>query len=184
MLVQVTRPTYVSMSSEKVFPLSNCLLLIVFMLQLILTDLSWNLIRKIESWLSSVMFFLLMFRWVLYYQYFLTRNYFYGIYISLRITYIFCKVHERNFCPKCLYTAVIMKRMLDAILDKAAMDDKVISLIPGVKYLVGLLFFILSFYFFVIFFLFRDRENWLYHELTYCWYSESWGSKSREISLD
>ncbi|KAF1899808.1 hypothetical protein Lal_00019940 [Lupinus albus] len=33
-------------------------------------------------------------------------------------------VHENNFRPKCIYVAVMMRRMMDAILNKDAMDDK------------------------------------------------------------
>ncbi|KAK7256943.1 hypothetical protein RIF29_30558 [Crotalaria pallida] len=33
-------------------------------------------------------------------------------------------VHANNFRPKCIYVAVMMKRMMDAILNKDAMDDK------------------------------------------------------------
>lgn len=33
-------------------------------------------------------------------------------------------VHKNNFHPKCIYVAVMMRRMMDAILNKDAMDDK------------------------------------------------------------
>ncbi|KAJ1404399.1 RNA polymerase Rpb2, domain 7 [Sesbania bispinosa] len=33
-------------------------------------------------------------------------------------------VHQDNFRPKCIYVAVMMRRMMDAILNKDAMDDK------------------------------------------------------------
>ncbi|XP_019413639.1 PREDICTED: DNA-directed RNA polymerase III subunit 2 isoform X1 [Lupinus angustifolius] len=33
-------------------------------------------------------------------------------------------VHQNNFRPKCIYVAVMMRRMMDAILNKDAMDDK------------------------------------------------------------
>ncbi|KAL1363684.1 hypothetical protein AAHE18_03G165200 [Arachis hypogaea] len=33
-------------------------------------------------------------------------------------------VHQNNFRAKCIYTAVMMRRMMDAILNKDAMDDK------------------------------------------------------------
>uniref|UniRef100_A0A803PL79 DNA-directed RNA polymerase n=1 Tax=Cannabis sativa TaxID=3483 RepID=A0A803PL79_CANSA len=34
------------------------------------------------------------------------------------------KVHDNNFRPKCIYVAVMLRRIMDAILNKDAMDDK------------------------------------------------------------
>ncbi|KAM7459879.1 hypothetical protein LguiA_036134 [Lonicera macranthoides] len=36
------------------------------------------------------------------------------------------RVLENNFHPKCMYAAVMLRRMMDAILNKDAMDDKFI----------------------------------------------------------
>lgn len=38
------------------------------------------------------------------------------------------KVRQNNFRPKCIYVAVMLRRMMEAILNKDAMDDKVIEL--------------------------------------------------------
>lgn len=35
------------------------------------------------------------------------------------------QVRENNFRPKCLYVAVMLRRMMEAILNKDTMDDKV-----------------------------------------------------------
>lgn len=43
---------------------------------------------------------------------------------------LFCnqQVDGDNFRPKCIYVAVMMRRIMDAILNKDAMDDKVVSI--------------------------------------------------------
>ena len=40
---------------------------------------------------------------------------------------IYMQVRENNFRLKCMYVAVMMRRMMEAIINKDAMDDKVIS---------------------------------------------------------
>lgn len=37
------------------------------------------------------------------------------------------QVRENNFRLKCMYVAVMLRRMMEAIINKDAMDDKVIS---------------------------------------------------------
>lgn len=39
-------------------------------------------------------------------------------------------MRQDNFRAKCIYVAVMLRRMIDAILNKDAMDDKVIHSIP------------------------------------------------------
>lgn len=38
------------------------------------------------------------------------------------------QVRENNFRLKCMYVAVMLRRMMEAIINKDAMDDKVISI--------------------------------------------------------
>ncbi|TKY68401.1 DNA-directed RNA polymerase III subunit RPC2 [Spatholobus suberectus] len=40
------------------------------------------------------------------------------------LEYLDSKVHQDNFQPKCIYVAVMIRRIVDAILNKDAMDDK------------------------------------------------------------
>lgn len=43
------------------------------------------------------------------------------------------KVIKNNFRPKCIYVAVMLRRVMEAILNKDAMDDKVNEPNPIVK---------------------------------------------------
>lgn len=40
--------------------------------------------------------------------------------------YLISQVRENNFRPKCIYVAVMLRRMMEAILNKDTMDDKVL----------------------------------------------------------
>lgn len=40
---------------------------------------------------------------------------------------LYMQVRENNFRLKCMYVAVMLRRMMEAIINKDAMDDKVIS---------------------------------------------------------
>ena len=41
------------------------------------------------------------------------------------IFYLFWQVRKNNLRPKCIYAAVMLRRMLEAFLNKDAVDDKV-----------------------------------------------------------
>lgn len=47
------------------------------------------------------------------------------------------QVYKNNFHPKCIYVAVMMRRMMDAILSKDAMDDKVKLLLSNRDVYIG-----------------------------------------------
>jgi hypothetical protein len=53
-------------------------------------------------------------------------------------------VRQDNFRAKCIYVAVMLRRMIDAILNKDTMDDKVIHFIPKLSELLLLFFFFLK----------------------------------------
>ena len=42
-------------------------------------------------------------------------------------------MHRDNFRAKCIYVAVMLRRMIDAFLNKDSMDDKVIISIPKIS---------------------------------------------------